>query len=91
MRKVVINRCFGGFSLSKEALDLLGQEWDSIYWPDDKRTDSLLVEVVEELGERAFGECARLKVVEIPEDVQWSIKEHDGNEWVAENHRTWRE
>ena len=55
MRKVVINRCFGGFGLSQEALKLLGQEWDSIYWPDDKRTDSLLVEVVEELGERASG------------------------------------
>ena len=53
MRKVVINKCFGGFGLSKEALNLLGQESDSFYWMDDKRTDSLLVEVVEELGERA--------------------------------------
>ena len=91
MRKVVINKCFGGFGLSKEALNLLGQESDSIYWMDDKRTDSLLVEVVEELGERASGEYAKLKVVELPEDVQWSIREHDGNEWIAENHRTWGE
>jgi len=89
MKKVVINKCFGGFGLSKEALSLLGQESDSFYWRDDKRTDSLLVEVVEELGERAFGDYARLKVVEIPEDVKWSISENDGNEWIAENHRTW--
>ena len=87
MRKVVINKCFGGFGLSKEALNLLGQESDSFYWMDDKRTDSLLVEVVEELGERASGEYAKLKVVELPEDVQWSIRERDGNEWIAENHR----
>ena len=91
MRKVVINKCFGGFGLSKEALILLGQESDSFYWMDDKRTDSLLVEVVEELGERASGEYAKLKVVELPEDVQWSIRERDGNEWIAENHRTWGE
>ena len=91
MRKVVINKCFGGFGLSKEALNLLGQESDTMYYWGEHRTDSLLVEVVEELGERAFGECARLKVVEIPEDVQWSIRERDGNEWIAENHRTWGE
>ena len=91
MRKVVINKCFGGFGLSKEALNLLRQESDSFYWMDDKRTDSLLVEVVEELGERASGEYAKLKVVELPEDVQWSIRERDGNEWIAENHRTWGE
>ena len=69
----------------------MGQESDSFYWMDDKRTDSLLVEVVEELGERASGEYAKLKVVELPEDVQWSIRERDGNEWIAENHRTWGE
>ena len=91
MRKVVINKCFGGFGLSKEALNLLGQESDSFYWMDDNRTDSLLVEVVEELGERASGEYAKLKVVELPEDVQWSIRERVGNEWIAENHRTWGE
>lgn len=89
MRKVVINKCFGGFGLSQEALKLLGVEHDGSYYTDVMRTDSLLVEVVEELGERASGEYARLKVVEIPEDVQWSIRQHDGNEWVAENHRTW--
>ena len=31
-----------------------------------------------------------LKVVEIPDDVDWHIEETDsGNEYVAEDHRTW--
>ena len=67
-------------------------------WPDDgsywcvydiKRDDPLLVQVVEELGERANGSCASLAVVEIPDDVEWHISEYDGSEHVAENHRTW--
>jgi ABC-type transporter Mla MlaB component len=54
-----------------------------------KRSDSDLVAVVESLGEKANGFCATLKVVEIPEDVDWYVEEYDGNEWVAEKHRTW--
>jgi len=56
---------------------------------DIKRSDSDLVAVVESLGEKANGFAASLKVVEIPEDVDWYIEEYDGNEWVAEKHRTW--
>lgn len=53
------------------------------------RNDEVLVEVVEKLGEKANGFCASLKVVEIPEGVDWYVEEYDGNEWVAEKHRTW--
>lgn len=56
---------------------------------DIQRDDPDLVAVVEELGEKAAGLCARLKVVEIPSDVEWHIEEYDGSEHVAENHRTW--
>ena len=30
-----------------------------------------------------------LKIIEIPDDVEYTIKEHAGREWVAEKHRTW--
>jgi hypothetical protein len=53
------------------------------------RDDPYLVQVVLELGERASGKYASLKVVEIPGDVDWNIEEYDGKEWVAETHRTW--
>jgi hypothetical protein len=56
---------------------------------DIARDDAYLVAVVEELGARASGRHAELKVVEIPAEVDWEIDEYDGKEWVAEKHRTW--
>ena len=53
------------------------------------RNDLDLVAVVENLGESANGFAASLKIVEIPEDVDWCVEENDGREWVAEKHRTW--
>ena len=53
------------------------------------RDDPVLVKVVQELGDRAGGKYADLRVVEIPGDVDWQIDEYDGAEWVAEKHRTW--
>lgn len=56
---------------------------------DIERNDPVLVKVVKELGKEANGACAKLKIVEISDDVDWYIHEHDGNEYVAEKHRTW--
>lgn len=53
------------------------------------REDPDLVRVVEELGERANGRCARLYIAEIPDDVDWEVDEYDGNETIHEVHRTW--
>lgn len=61
----------------------------TLYDRDIPRSDAALVQVVEEMGAAASGRHARLKVVEIPDDVQWEIDEYDGNEHVAEVHRTW--
>jgi hypothetical protein len=55
----------------------------------DNRADEDLVAVVEELRESANGHAANLKVVEIPDDIEWYIHEYDGREHVAERHRTW--
>jgi len=59
-------------------------------WLEDHRDDALLVEVVEALGEEVDGPSANeLKVVEIPDNIEWQIGEYDGNEWVEEKHRKW--
>jgi len=89
--KIVINACYGGFGLSKEALALFNERAGTVitHERDIERNNPILVEIVEQLGEAADGEFAELKVVEIPDDVQWQIEEYDGNEWVAEKHRTW--
>jgi hypothetical protein len=121
--KIVINRCYGGFSLSDPGVEKYAEkagltlykerhasvEW--IYWivPKEQRyhdrnmalssqtlwhrtiprDDAALVETVQELREAANGRCAELAVVEIPDGVDWEICEYDGNEHVAEKHRTW--
>lgn len=66
---------------------IMGRYWET--WIDDKRDWDLLVECVEELGEKANGNHASLKVVEIPDDVDYEIDEYDGLETVHEKHRSW--
>ena len=56
---------------------------------DIPRDDKLLVQLVEELGMDANGDCADLKIVEVPDGTEWTIEEYDGREWVAETHQTW--
>ena len=48
-----------------------------------------VIEVVELLGEKANGNHASLKVVEIPDGIEWEIGEYDGTEWIDEVHRSW--
>lgn len=55
-----------------------------------ERNDPILVKVVEELGAKANGAHAQLKIVEIPDGVEYSIEDYDGSEHIAEIHRTWR-
>jgi len=62
----------------------------SFYEHDIKRDDPVLVETVKRLGDKSWGYCSELKIVEIPDGVKWQIEEYDGIEWVAEKHRTWR-
>lgn len=88
MPKIVINTCYGGFGLSEAAKKKLRREIYS--WEYEHRTDPKLVAIVEKLGDKANGKYAELKVVEIPDGVDWTIEEYDGVEWVAEKHRTWR-
>jgi hypothetical protein len=155
MKKIVINKCHGGFGLSPKGLkrwaELNGQECyffknsfssekytplsleeatqERVFWtafnipnpeevlPDQsnwhemtdeektksneeyekyslcarniKRDDPNLIKVVKELKKEANGFAADLKVVSIPDDVDWTIEEYDGAEWVSEVHRTW--
>ena len=53
------------------------------------RDDPNLVKVVEMLGREAGGRLSTLKIIEIPENVEWEIGDYDGGEWVAEKHRKW--
>lgn len=100
--KIVINRCFGGFSLSDKCALALGGEPHSVTsilvyytFPNDKseedfRTSPELIHLMETKGsEWCSGRCAELKVVEIPDGVDYIITEYDGLEQIEETHRVW--
>ena len=135
--KVVINRCYGNFGLSDEAIELylhkkgtkcfkyematgrhgwvrvddfteLNSVWhwfytvdhglhledelphQGLFWDVDiPRNDPVLIAVVEELGDKANGRTASLRIVDIPDDVKWQIREYGGMEEVHEVHRAW--
>lgn len=88
--KLVINGGFGAFSLSEEAYKFLGLEWDGYGYPNISREDARLVECVETLGSKACGLFAELKVIEIPDDVEYTIEHYGGIESVHEVHRVWK-
>lgn len=106
--KIVINKCYGGFSISKKAVQFMAKrgnnraklelkKWDSFsghgYVEEMDgvydRTDPDLILAVETLGDKANGSFADLRVVEIPDGIEYEINEYDGIEWVDEVHRTW--
>lgn len=45
---------------------------------DIPRDDPDLIAVVEQMGDAANGNCARLRIVDVPDGVEWEIGEYDG-------------
>lgn len=129
--KVILNKCYGGFDVSKEAymlyakkkgLKLYQYTYDfvsnkkciytrandealfknyfikdmgdnieinkedykkyNLYLDDEHRQDPILIEVVEELGNKASGRYGRLEVVEIPDNCYYKIDDYDGVETI---------
>ena len=137
MKKVILNKCFGGFGVSKEAYELYAKkkgisifrytQEDSrnkiyIYANDDNtslnfyftkdfgnnvyissedfkkynlfldedfREDKTLIEVVEELGEKANSMYSNLKIVEIPDNLDYVIDDYDGIETLHQKVQEW--
>jgi hypothetical protein len=109
--KLVINKCFGGFSVSRKAVEYMANlgssqaiaELESMednsndiylgysekYDHQYNRNDPYLIEAVEVLKEEANSRFSKLKVIEIPEGVNWEIDEYDGVEVAREKHRSW--
>ena len=89
--KVVINDCYGGFGLTDAALNEYkirkGITDENFWYYNIPRDCPVLVEMVEQ-GD-AGGVYSDLKIVEIPDDVNWEVVQYDGLEHIAEKHRTW--
>lgn len=73
-KRIAYNEAYSKATLSPRDLD---------------RADPFLVQAVEQLGDKANGRFAELKVVDIPDGTDYTIEEYDGAEWVAEKHETW--
>jgi len=48
----------------------------------EDRTDPILVQVVEELGDEASGDCAELCIRELEPGTKYRLQEYDGSEWI---------
>ena len=91
---IVVNAKYGGFDLSEEGQrvweERSGRSWDEAeVFRHEFRTDPVLVSMVLEDPDRYSGSFARLRVDEIPDDVDWQIENIDGIECVSEKHRKW--
>jgi len=86
MMKIVVNKCYGGFALSREQARAMGIKdediYDGVYYTYDMdRTDPNLVAVIEAgIPDATYSE---LKVVEIPDNHFYRIEEYDGHEHVV--------
>jgi hypothetical protein len=100
--KVVINKCYGGFSVNKAIYVALDIEWDDFGYLSNEdlgidssnynayRSHPRLIAAVEQVGcSAASGSCAKLKIVEIPNGTEYEIDEYDGMESIHEVHRSW--
>jgi hypothetical protein len=71
------------FTSDPSGMDLMDSEFYRKYslWDHNiERTDPALVEVVEELGEKANGRSAKLVVEDLPKGTLYRITEYDGFE-----------
>ena len=78
---------------TKDLGDVIHKLDNDSYWYgrfDSDRSNTQLIETVEELGcKESSGAHAELKIVEIPDDVEYTIDEYDGIESIHEAHRSW--
>jgi len=90
--EIVINNCYGGFSVSEELYKELGLTWNE-YGDhfNDNRTNPDLVAAVKLLGDKANGECSELKVLEIDLDdvLTGYIENNDGKESITYSQSDW--
>lgn len=89
--QVLLNDCYGGFNFSEEFKAHIRSKYpnryeeDSFYFVD--RADPVFIEEALSFGlEKASGHFSNLVVVEIPDNVNYSIYEYDGMEQIEQ---TW--
>jgi len=72
-----------------KSINFIDEDGVNIPFDEIPRDDTLLIQLVEEMGEKADGDFADLVVVQVPDDVKWEIEDYDGMETVREVSRCW--
>lgn len=81
----VLNKRYGGFGLSKFAVEKLGLEGKYDFNCNDPLMVDALASLIAEFGsEKCSGDSAKLKVVEIPDNcTDWEVNDYDGVETIT--------
>lgn len=85
--KVLYNTCYGGFGVSQKAIDLFNERRPEAHVEysfemEEYRSDPILIDIVNELGEEARRSCSKLAVAEFPDGYDYWIEDYDGVETV---------
>lgn len=80
---IVLNKCYGGFGLSKEAYEYMGlncDDYGSTFGSD--RLNPKLIDCIKTLGEKASGSCSSLVIeyIDFDELMTLNIDNNDGFE-----------
>jgi len=74
-----------------ESEKVIQVEGRNYYHWDIDRADKDLIQLLEEKGnEYVSDSCAQLKVIEIPDGIEYVILEFDGTERIVEKGRVWQ-
>ena len=79
-------------TLTKDYGDVIKGKYkneDYFYYGAIERDDPDLVKVVEKLKEKVNNDFSKLKVVEVPDNIQYVINDYDGMESIHEEHESW--
>lgn len=86
--KVLINKCYGGFSISEEFLGHLKQlklvDQEANTFCIDRDNQQIIDEAIKFGLEKANGWVAKLEIVEIPDGCNYRLGEYDGQEWIEQ-------
>lgn len=85
--EILYNMCFGGFGVSKKALDLFnersGMDVKYVSELDDyHRSNPILIDIVRELGDEANDDSSELGIATIPDGYGYWIEDYDGVETI---------
>jgi len=92
MKKVLVNRCYGGFGFSEEFQKHLCTKYPDLFDDElnytgdggwfDFRSGLIADEAIEFGLDKASGRFANLTIVEIPDGASYEIHEYDGMEHI---------